>query len=408
MSLSDGPPTFGPYGVTRLPVTAEPAGTLGVEEEFLLLAPTSGRAVPASAEMLRRLAGEPAVTPEFLRYQIETASRVCDGLGQVRSELGRLRGLLAGAATRAGCVLVAGGVVPFGGRPALSAATDLPRYRQLAERFPALVPNGGTCGCHVHIGVANRELGVEVLSRIRPWLPQLLAVSANSPVAWGRDTGWSSWRYPLWSRWPTVRTPEMWPDVSRYDAAVRELVDSGAAIDPRSVHFHARLSPRYPTVEIRVADVCLTVDHAVLLAGLVRALVATAVGEYREGRPPPSARSRAITAALAAAARNGLGGAGLDLATGDVAPQRRLFDRLLDHVQPGLRVTGDGAEVERLAGDVAAQGTGADRQRELWAATDTPAEFVGALAEATAAPGSAAKGPAGPGRRALSAEAADP
>src|SRR5579885_1151827 len=105
-------------------VTAEPAGTLGVEEEFLLLAPTSGCAVPASAEMLRRLAGEPAVTPEFLRYQIETASRVCDGLGQVRSELGRLRGLLAGAAKGAGCVLVASGVVPFGGRPALSAVTD--------------------------------------------------------------------------------------------------------------------------------------------------------------------------------------------------------------------------------------------------------------------------------------------
>ena len=375
-------------------VTAESAPTLGVEEEFLLLAAASGRAVLASTEMLERLAGEPAVTPEFLRYQIETASRVCDGLGQVRSELGRLRGLLAGAANQAGCVLAACGVVPFGGQAGPAAVTDRPRYRQLAARFPALVANGGTCGCHVHIGVSSRELGVEVLARIRPWLPQLLAVSANSPVARGQDTGWASWRYPLWSSWPTVRTPEAWTDVEHYDASVRRLVDSGAAIDPRSVHFHARLSPRYPTVEVRVADVCLTVDHAVLLAGLVRALVVTASGEFRDGRPPPSVPSRTITAALAAAARNGLGGAGIDIATGAVVPQRHLLDRLLDHVRPGLRTTGDGAEVERLAGQVITSGTGADQQRELWAATGTPAEFVGALAEATAA-GSTAKGPAG-------------
>lgn len=388
-------------------VTAEPAPTLGVEEEFLLLAAASGRAVLASAEMLERLAGEPAVTPEFLRYQIETASRVCDGLGQVRSELGRLRGLLAGAAHHAGCVLAACGVVPFGGRAGPAAVTDLPRYRQLAARFPALVANGGTCGCHVHVGVPSRELGVEVLARIRPWLPQLLAVSANSPVARGQDTGWASWRYPLWSSWPTVRTPEAWTDVEHYDASVRRLVDSGAAIDPRSVHFHARLSPRYPTVEVRVADVCLTVDHAVLLAGLVRALVVTASGEFRDGRPPPRVPSRTITAALAAAARNGLGGAGIDIATGAVVPQRHLLDRLLDHVQPGLRTTGDGAEVERLAGQVITSGTGADQQRELWAATATPAEFVDALAEATAA-GSTAKGPAGRGRRTLSADLGEP
>lgn len=367
-----------------MPATAVPAFTLGVEEEFLLLSPESGRVVLASPEMLRRLVGEPAVTAEFMRYQIETASRVCDGLGQVRSELGRLRGLLAAAAEQAGCLVVASGVVPFGERPGRVAVTDLPRYQQLAERFPAVVANGGTCGCHVHVGVPTRALGVAVLSRIRPWLPQLLAVSTNSPVAWGRDTGWASWRYPLWSSWPTVRTPENWAGVEHYDAAVRDLVDSGAAIDLRSVHFHARLSPRYPTVEIRVADVCLVADQAVLLTGLVRALVATAVAEFLAGRPAPAARTRMITAALVIAARNGLGGLGIDVMTGDIVPQQCLFDRLLDHLRPGLVATGDADEVDRLLADVLAHGTGADRQRVLRADTDSPGDFVAKLADMTA------------------------
>jgi len=202
--------------------------TVGVEEEFLLVDAVSGGAVLGAPDMLRLIEDEPAITQEFMRYQIETATPVCAGLGEVRAELGRLRGLLAGAADRVDCVLVAAGVLPFDAPPALAAVTDEPRYREIVKRFPALLSSAGTCGCHVHIGVPSRELGVQVLSRLRPWLPQLLAVSANSPFALGRDTGWDSWRHPMWSRWPTARPPEIWADTGQYDAAVRDLVDSRA------------------------------------------------------------------------------------------------------------------------------------------------------------------------------------
>jgi len=357
--------------------------TIGVEEEFLLVDAETGRVVLAASDMLRLLDGEPAVAAEFMRYQIETASAVCTGLGQVRAELGRLRGLLADAAERAGCLLVASGVLPFGGPTGPPAVTDRPRYRLLAARFPDLVASAGTCGCHVHIGVPSRELGVQVLSRLRPWLPQLLAISANSPYALGRDTGWASWRHPLWSQWPTARPPEIWADARHYDAALRALVASGAAIDPRGVHLYARLSPRYPTVEIRITDVCLSVDEAVLLAGLVRAMVATAVEEFGEGRPPAPVRTETITAALTAAARHGLDGPGIEVASGNAVPQRDLVAAFLEHVRPGLAVTGDGDTVDRLATGVAVGGTGADRQRALWAGSATPREFARALAAAT-------------------------
>ena len=149
-----------------------------------------------------------------------------------------------------------------------------------------------------------------MLARLRPWLAPLLAVSANSPIAGGHETGWASWRYVIQSRWPTAVPPAAWPDAAAYDTAIRRLIARGAALDERSVYFLARLSPSYPTIEVRVADACLDAGTAVLLAGLTRALVATALAEARRGTPAAAAPARQVTAALAAAARHGLTGAG--------------------------------------------------------------------------------------------------
>ena len=283
--------------------------TLGVEEEFVLLDPSTGAAVLAGPELVRMLGGEPGVQQELMRFQVETATGVCTGLDEAGRELVRLRRLAAAAAARLGCALVASGVAPYH-TPGLAAVTPQPRYQELARRYAPVVAQAGTCGCHVHVGVPSRDLGVQVLARVRPWLAPLLAVTANSPIAGGRDTGWASWRYVIWSRWPTATPPAAWPDAAAYDAAVRRLIGQGAALDERSVYFLARLSPRYPTVEVRVADVCLDAGTAVLAAGLTRALVATALAEARQGTPVPAAPARQVAAALAAAARHGLAGAG--------------------------------------------------------------------------------------------------
>ena len=262
--------------------------TLGVEEEFVLLDPSTGATVLAGPELVRMLGGEPGVQPELMRFQVETATGVCTSLDEAGRELVRLRRLAAAAAARLGCRLVACGVAPYR-TPGLAAVTPQPRYQELARRYAPVVAQAGTCACHVHVGVPSRDLGVQVLARLRPWLAALLAVTANSPIAGGSDTGWASWRHVIQSRWPTATPPAVWPDAAAYDTAVRRLIGQGAAIDERSVYFLARLSPRYPTVEVRVADVCLDAGTAVLLAGLTRALVATALAEARRGTPAPAA-----------------------------------------------------------------------------------------------------------------------
>jgi carboxylate-amine ligase len=355
--------------------------TVGVEEEFLLLDPDSGAAIPAAPLLLRRLAGVPGPRAELMRYQIETATSVCTGLGELRDQLVGLRRLVGGAAERAGCRLVASGTAPYG-TPGVTALSAGARYREVARRFPALVDTT-TCGCHVHVGVPSRDLGVQVLAWLRPWLATLLAVSANSPIADGRVTGWASRRYPVWVRWPSARPPRVWPDADRYDATVRRLIRGGAALDERGVYFLARLSPRYPTVEFRVADTCLDVDTAVLLAALARGLVVTAMSEIAQGARLPPDRSTAIKAGLLAAARHGLDDAGVDPVTGQVVTQRTLLDRLLDRIGGALETVGDAEAVAGLLRRLAERGTGADRQSSGWVRARSPAEFVGLLANIT-------------------------
>jgi glutamate---cysteine ligase / carboxylate-amine ligase len=356
--------------------------TVGVEEEFVLLNPSTGAAVLAGPDLVRMLDGEPGVRPELMRFQVETATGVCTSLDEAGRELVRLRRLAADAAAHLGCRLVASGAAPYG-TPGLAAVTGEPRYRELARRYGPVAAEAGTCGCHVHVGVPSRDLGVQVLARLRPWLALLLAVTVNSPIAGGHDTGWASWRYALQSRWPTAVPPAVWPDAAAYDAAVRRLIARGGALDERSVYFLARLSPRYPTVEVRVADVGLDAGTAVLLAGLTRALVATALAEARRGTPAPAAPARQVAAALAAVARHGLAGAGIDPVTGRAVDAPTLRSRLLDHVRPALADHGDTQIITGLLRRLDDRGTGAGRQRALFAAAAHPPAFITALARAT-------------------------
>jgi len=356
--------------------------TLGVEEEFVLLDPASGAVVLAGPELVRMLGGEPGVRQELMRFQVETVTGVCTSLDEAGRELLGLRRLAAAAAAQLGCRLVACGVAPYHA-PGLAAVTPLPRYRELARRYGPVVAQGGTCACHVHVGVPSRDLGVQVLARLRPWLAPLLAVTVNSPIAGGRDSGWASWRHVLQSRWPTAAPPEAWPDAAAYDAAVRRLIARGVALDERNVYFWARLSPRYPTVEVRVADVCLDAGAAVLAAGLTRALVATALAEARRGTPAAVPPARQVTAALAAAARHGPAGAGADPVTGQLVDAAALRARLLDHVYPALRDLGDAETVTGLLRRLEDRGTGADRQRALFTSGLSTPAVITALARAT-------------------------
>ncbi|GGN84548.1 putative glutamate--cysteine ligase 2 [Actinoplanes lobatus] len=352
--------------------------TLRVEEDFLLLDPAHGWPTQAAPALLDSLRGLPGPHADLMRYQISATTPECSNAAGLSRELHRARDLLATGAHGLGCELVASGTAPYGAH-GLSTISDLPRYRALALRYPALAARSGVCGCRVHVTVPSRDLGARVLGRLRPWLATLLAISANSPIAGGRDTGWASTRYEALAPWPTLRPPEVWPGADAYDQAVRQAVRAGSALDERGVQFLARLTPGRPEVEVRVTDTCPDAATTVLVATLTRALVATAAAEIHADVPAAPAPRPWVVAGVLVAARNGLGGMGVDPCTGRAVPAWDLLHRAVGHAGKALADLGDTDTVDALLTRLRELGTGADRQRRLWTSTAAAPAMVASL-----------------------------
>ncbi|HYN92286.1 MAG TPA: glutamate--cysteine ligase [Pilimelia sp.] len=358
--------------------------TVGVEEEFLLVDPGTGRAVPAVEEVYAQvppqLRGQ--VQHEFVTMQIEIGSAPVVGLDALGRSLRALREALAAAADRAGVRLVAIGTAPVGGDPA-APVVDMPRYHRMADFYGALTPRPGLNGLHVHVGIADRETGVQVINHLRPWLPLLQAATANSPYFDGTDTGHASWRSVLWNMWPTVGPPPYLSSAEEYDDLLARLIDTGAMLDEGMLYWYARLSSHLPTVELRLGDVCPTVDDSLLLAALVRGLVATVLADVGAGREAERVPHHLLTAAHWRAAHDGLEGGAVDPLTGRELPAWELLRRLVDRVTPALERHGDLAAVTLLLGRLRAHGTGAARQRALVERAGDVAAVLPYLADAT-------------------------
>ena len=357
--------------------------TLGVEEEYLLVDAVEPRAVDAVEDVFDRVPEElrDSVQHEYMRTQIEVASPPQLELGALFDAMRRLRGAVATAAEEAGTRLVAVGTGPAAGPHA--RLVDRPRYYRMRERFGDLSPGCGMCGTHVHVSIPDPETGVRILNHLRPWLPIFQAATANSPFVGGHDTGYASWRSMLWERWPTVGPTPYLRSHEQYETLVADLEASGAMLDEGMLYWYARLSAHYPTVEIRMGDVTPTLDDAMLLAALARALVATLLRDVRAGVPAPDVPHPLLMAAHWRAAHDGLEGVNIDMATREPRSAWRLMRQLFDYVRSELDRHGDLETATILMGRLRANGTGAARQRAVLAQGGSIAEVVDWLAKAT-------------------------
>ena len=354
--------------------------TVGVEEEMLVVDPESGRPVPLASKVLDagRRADESSddstlVEGELMRQQVEMQTEPCASLTELRAAIARERSAVAAIAASQGLAVAPLGTSPFAVRP---TTTPNARYQRLIDRFGPVAAEQLACGCHVHVSTSSRAEAVGVLDRIRPWLPLLLAVSANSPYWQGADTGYASYRSQVWARWPTAGPTEAFGSVEAYDQTVRALIHSGGALDRAATYFDARLSVVHPTVEIRVADVCLEVDDVLLVAALSRALVDWAAAEWAAGTPVPPVRTELLRAATWRAARFGLSEELVDPSGSTPVPVTEVLDRLLELTGPALEHHGDQAFVGRLVDQLLKSGTGSERQRAAMSASDRLEDVV--------------------------------
>jgi carboxylate-amine ligase len=359
--------------------------TIGVEEEYQIIHPESralrqraGRILPDAQAQV----GD-EVTNELYLSQIEVDTPVCRTLAEVRTELVRLRRALIAAAGRNGSRIAAAGTHPFSHWD-VQALTPKPRYFGIAQDFQQLAREQIIFGCHVHIGIADREAAIGVLNRARTWLAPLLALSANSPFWLGLDTGFASYRAELFARFPMTGIPFPFASRGEYDELVASLVAVGAIDDASKIYWDIRPSSHVPTLEFRVADVCMTIDEAVMIAGLCRALARRCDGERRQGRPGDSIRPELLRAAKFRASRFGLDETLIDVRARRAVPASEVVEGLLDFVRPALEDSGDWDEIDALVRRTLARGNGARRQREVFARTGRMEDVVDLIVEETA------------------------
>ncbi len=334
--------------------------TVGVEEEFVLVDPATGLPSLTNTIVAAR-APDAELQLELSQCQVETCTPVCASIPELHRELRRARLSVTRAAARAGARALAVGVPIWGPPP--GSVTDTPRYRLMAAHFGELAEQV-ICGCHVHVCVPDRDVAVQVSNHLRPWLPTLLALTANSPITGGTDTGYASWRHRLWARWPSAGPPPYLRSAADYDDAVAKLVEDGHILDTAMVYWDVRLSSHLPTIEIRISDVPATVEETALFASLVRALVITSVAAVDSGRPSDPVGLAHLRAACRRAARDGLAGPQFRTATKHSVPLRGSVAHLLSHIRPALEQSGDYEFTRGALAAVLRDGNGAVRQRE--------------------------------------------
>ncbi|MBT2565965.1 glutamate--cysteine ligase [Arthrobacter sp. ISL-85] len=356
--------------------------TFGVEEELLIVDPESGEPLALADALLAghhvaaddlpvdpdvRHAGNQAdydeemgLSAELKLEQIETQTRPCREYGSLLEQIRAGRALADQVARKHGARVAALATSPVA---SATHTTPDPRYARMLERFGLTAQEQLTCGFHVHTFIESPEEGVAVLDRIRDKLAVLTALSANSPFWNGVPTGFESYRTQAWNRWPTAGPAGIYGTYPAYRRVVTRLLDSGVMLDEGMLYFDARLSRNHPTVEVRVADVCLRAGDAAIIAVLVRALVESASREWRADVDPAPVPTVLLRMASWQASSAGLSGELLDFGNFRPAPAADVVRSLVDYLAPVLAEQGELARARQGVEDIIARGTGAAEQR---------------------------------------------
>jgi carboxylate-amine ligase len=342
--------------------------TVGVEEEYLLVNPITRESTPQGHKVVAQASclglGE-RVTTELTRYQVEVRTDPHTIMEDLREQIRSARAVVATAAAREGLRIISSGS-PILGLPGPPPISEGVRYAASVAAFRALDDEQTASACHIHVGVSDVSRALQISNHMRPWIPVLIALSANSPYWAGRDTGYASWRTMTWARWPIAGPPPYFESPAHFDDLVSRGIEAGAILDRGGLYWDIRPSSHVPTLEVRVADAATTAEESLLLAAIVRAMAATALTEIGEGATASRPQPEILRAACWRAARDGLAGQSVDLSTGHLVPASTLVEELLRWIQPALRRHRDADLVRAGWSRLRDDGNGAERQRAAY------------------------------------------
>ena len=345
----------------------EPPFTVGIEEEYLLVDVQTGDVhVDPPPQLLKECTerGGGQISPEYLRSQIEVSTRVCRSMDEVRHDLARLRGIVIEVASRFGLAPIAASTHPFS-RATAQKPTDRDHYAAMSQEMQAAARRLMICGMHVHVGIDDDDLRIDLQNQLSYFLPHLLALSCSSPFWEGEKTGLMSFRLTVYNSLPRTGLPERFDSYLEFRRHLDTLIRNGLIEDTTKIWWDLRPSSRYPTLETRIMDCCTSLDDSICIAALIVSLTRML---YRLRRANQSWRhypNVLIAENRWRAMRYSFDEKFLDLAKGEMVDFPTLLDELIDLVREDAEVLACSREVAH-ARKILARGTSAHRQLAVY------------------------------------------
>lgn len=347
----------------------EPSFTIGIEEEYMLvdresrnlISETPSSMLPKCEQLL-----EGRVSPEFLQCQIEVGTSVCNTVAEARAELAHLRRTVASVAEEHGLALVAASTHPFAESDDLKH-TPRARYNQLANDLQGVVRRLLISGMHVHVGIDDDELRIDLMGQVSYILPHLLSLSTSSPFWRGHNTGLKSYRIAVWDEMPRTGLPEHFESFSEYERHVNVLVNAGVIEDATKIWWDIRPSHRFPTLEIRIADICTRLDDGVTIAALYLCWLRMLYRLREKNQRWRRYLMMLVKENRWRAQRYGIDEGLIDFGLGEIVPYAELMDEFIDFVVEDAEALGCVQEVNH-AKEIIQNGTSAHRQIKVYEA----------------------------------------
>ena len=348
---------------------SEPSFTIGIEEEYLLvdretlnLAADPPKALFTECENL--LGSQ--VSPEFLRAQIEIGTRVCTTMQEVAADLRRLRRTVSGVAEKHGLAIMAASTHPFAAWGE-QKRTEKDRYNELAENLQGVVRRLVISGMHVHVGIDDDDLRIDLMNQVSYFLPHLLALSTSSPFWQGKDTGLRSYRLAVWDELPRTGLPEQFESFGEYNRHVQILIEAGIIDEPTKIWWDIRPSDRFPTLEMRICDLCPRLADTVAIAALYRCILRMLWRLRRQNQRWRRYANMLIRENRWRAQRYGCDGELIDFGIRRMVPFADLLEELLEMTRPDAEHFGCLTEIEHTR-SILTHGTSARRQVQTYEA----------------------------------------
>ena len=340
--------------------------TIGIEEEYQIIDPVTRELVShmqAIVEEGKTFLKE-QIKPEMHQSVVEVGTNICNNIEEARAEVVSLRAHISQLAKENNLAIAAAGTHPFTHWNKVEI-TDNPRYKAIVEEMQDAARANLIFGLHVHIGIDNRELGIQIMNAVRYFLPHIFALSTNSPFWVGRNTGFKSYRVKVFDKFPRTGIPDYFNSLSEYENYVKLLIKTKCIDNAKKIWWDVRLHPNFNTLEFRICDLPMTVDETMCLAALMQAVVVKLYRLIRQNLGFRLYRRALIMENKWRAARYGISGKLIDFGKQEEVDFKVLMFELLDFVNDVVDDLGTRSEVYYVL-KILDQGTGADRQLKVW------------------------------------------